>query len=89
MPPLRFVFWITGLAGFALLGGVLAGSSPPLGWLCCALLLHGGLGTLGVTFPALGIWGDAVCRGRPGGRRVALTFDDGPHPETTRRVLEL
>src|SRR5690606_19218783 len=24
-----------------------------------------------------------------GGRRVALTFDDGPHPETTRVVLRL
>ena len=29
-----------------------------------------------------------VSRGPAGSARVALTFDDGPHPVTTRRVLE-
>lgn len=31
----------------------------------------------------------AVCRGPSGGRRVSLTFDDGPDPDATPRVLEL
>jgi len=35
------------------------------------------------------MYGDALARGRAGGRSVALTFDDGPHPVTTRAVLEL
>jgi peptidoglycan/xylan/chitin deacetylase (PgdA/CDA1 family) len=30
----------------------------------------------------------AVRRGRPGSRQVALTFDDGPDPEATPRVLD-
>jgi peptidoglycan-N-acetylglucosamine deacetylase len=31
----------------------------------------------------------AVCRGKPGGMKVALTFDDGPDPAATPEVLEL
>lgn len=89
MPPLRYVFWTTSLVGFALFGCTLFGPQPPFGWLVFAFSVHGTLGTLGVLFPGLGVWADAACRGEPGRRRVALTFDDGPHPETTRRVLAL
>jgi len=35
------------------------------------------------------MYGDALAHGKPGAQRVALTFDDGPHPVTTRAVLEL
>jgi peptidoglycan/xylan/chitin deacetylase (PgdA/CDA1 family) len=28
-------------------------------------------------------------RGRPTGRRIALTFDDGPHPQVTPQVLDV
>jgi peptidoglycan/xylan/chitin deacetylase (PgdA/CDA1 family) len=35
------------------------------------------------------MYGEALARGKAGARRVALTFDDGPHPVTTRAVLEL
>jgi peptidoglycan-N-acetylglucosamine deacetylase len=41
----------------------------------------------GTAIPRLQLWGDAVCS-VPGGRGVALTFDDGPHPEHTPRVLD-
>jgi peptidoglycan/xylan/chitin deacetylase (PgdA/CDA1 family) len=34
------------------------------------------------------MYGRVVSRGPAGSARVALTFDDGPHPVTTRRVLE-
>ncbi len=49
---------------------------------------------LGVTFaapffPRLGYFLPVIARGERDGRRVALTFDDGPHPETTPRLLEL
>jgi peptidoglycan/xylan/chitin deacetylase (PgdA/CDA1 family) len=87
MPPLRLALWTTGLSGYALLGATLAGRGAPLGWLLCALALHAVVATLGVAFPELRVWGDVVCRGKPGRRRIALTFDDGPHPVTTRRVL--
>ena len=31
----------------------------------------------------------AVCRGKPGRMKVALTFDDGPDPKATPQLLEL
>jgi peptidoglycan/xylan/chitin deacetylase (PgdA/CDA1 family) len=48
----------------------------------------GAFATTGVLFPWLEMYGPVVTRGPAGSSRVALTFDDGPHPVTTRRVLE-
>lgn len=45
--------------------------------------------TLGVFFPQSGMYGAALARGKAGSGSVALTFDDGPHPVTTRAVLEI
>jgi peptidoglycan-N-acetylglucosamine deacetylase len=45
--------------------------------------------TLGVLWPHSGMYGAALARGKAGAGKVALTFDDGPHPITTRAVLEL
>jgi peptidoglycan-N-acetylglucosamine deacetylase len=50
--------------------------APPLAYVLYAWGAH--LGTLG-----------CVWRGRRSSRRIALTFDDGPDPEFTPRVLEL
>jgi peptidoglycan/xylan/chitin deacetylase (PgdA/CDA1 family) len=43
--------------------------------------------TIGVLFPGLEMYAPIVSRAPAGRRRVALTFDDGPHPVTTRRIL--
>jgi peptidoglycan-N-acetylglucosamine deacetylase len=43
---------------------------------------------LGVFFLGLRMYTDAVLRGPSGARGVALTFDDGPHPTHTRKVLD-
>jgi peptidoglycan/xylan/chitin deacetylase (PgdA/CDA1 family) len=51
-------------------------------------LAWGALATTGVFCPWLEMYARIVSRGRAGSARVALTFDDGPHPVTTRRVLE-
>ena len=50
--------------------------APPLAYVAYSWGAH--LGTLG-----------CVWRGRRSWRRIALTFDDGPDPEFTPRVLEL
>jgi peptidoglycan/xylan/chitin deacetylase (PgdA/CDA1 family) len=42
----------------------------------------------GVFSLRLRMFTDAVLRGPPGARGVVLTFDDGPDPETTPRVLD-
>ena len=44
---------------------------------------------LGVAIPQLKLFGPFICRGSPARRCVALTFDDGPDPRSTPRLLEL
>src|SRR5262245_42121541 len=41
----------------------------------------------GVLMPRLEMFGDVTWRGDPETGAVAFTFDDGPHPVSTRRVL--
>ncbi|MGI4789310.1 MAG: polysaccharide deacetylase family protein [Janthinobacterium lividum] len=36
-----------------------------------------------------GVYLDKVLRGPPGSRRIALTFDDGPHPNYTLKLLQI
>ncbi|HVR64780.1 MAG TPA: polysaccharide deacetylase family protein [Polyangia bacterium] len=48
-----------------------------------------GVAVHGIFAPRSQLWGRVVWRGdRAGAPRVALTFDDGPHPEATPRVLD-
>ena len=65
---------VRGEPGLAVVGAL------ALGW--------GALATTGVLFPWLEMYARVVSRGPSGSARVALSFDDGPHPVTTRRVLE-
>ncbi|HWE04108.1 MAG TPA: polysaccharide deacetylase family protein [Tepidisphaeraceae bacterium] len=44
---------------------------------------------LGVGFMRLNFFGPAICRGRIGRMKVALTFDDGPDPAATSALLDL
>jgi peptidoglycan/xylan/chitin deacetylase (PgdA/CDA1 family) len=44
---------------------------------------------LGVANPRMGFFLRMVCRGAPGEKQVALTFDDGPDPQTTLPLLDL
>ena len=44
---------------------------------------------LGVAFPQLSLFGPFVCRGSRDGKRVALTFDDGPDERSTPALLDL
>jgi len=78
---------LTSSAGFAALALGVSGRSLPVPWIVGGLGVHAALCTLGVLVPALDVWTNALSRGKVGRRRVALTFDDGPHPRTTRHVL--
>ena len=40
-------------------------------------------------YPTMQVYGKTIHRERAAGRRLALTFDDGPNPEQTPRLLEL
>jgi peptidoglycan/xylan/chitin deacetylase (PgdA/CDA1 family) len=39
--------------------------------------------------PSCPLWGPVITRGRAGSKRVALTFDDGPTPGMTDRMLDV
>lgn len=51
--------------------------------------LAGGLGAMAIFHPRVNLFGPVVWHGPRVHRRVALTFDDGPHPEFTRRISEI
>jgi len=44
--------------------------------------------TYATTAPACRFWGPVLSRGKAGGRRVAVTFDDGPTPGATDAILD-
>jgi peptidoglycan/xylan/chitin deacetylase (PgdA/CDA1 family) len=70
--------------------GVGLSLAGPIRWLVLGLLLTAYLVifVLGVSVLKLNFFIKATCRGNPTARRVALTFDDGPDPLATRRLLE-
>lgn len=76
----------TGIGAVTLYSALLG--EPGLGVIGTLSLGWGALATTGVMLPSLEMYERIVSRVAPGGARVALTFDDGPHPVTTRRVLE-
>jgi peptidoglycan/xylan/chitin deacetylase (PgdA/CDA1 family) len=85
----RFKMATIALAAIVAAIGILA--PDPLKW-----WLWGGFATayfalvgLGATFIGWEFFGPAICRGRPGALRVSLTFDDGPDPVSTPRLLEV
>jgi hypothetical protein len=77
---------MTGLGATALHAAVRGEPGPAV--IGALTLGFGVLVTIGVILPWLEMYGPVVSRGPAGNARIALTFDDGPHPVTTRRVLE-
>jgi peptidoglycan/xylan/chitin deacetylase (PgdA/CDA1 family) len=62
-----------------------------IGALCIAapigVSILGGL-TYATVAPACSFWGSLIARGRSDSNQVALTFDDGPTPGSTDRILD-
>ncbi|MFH1152710.1 MAG: polysaccharide deacetylase family protein [Pseudomonadota bacterium] len=77
----------TGIAAFVLsgLGLFLAGT----GWAMVPLAGFVAVCLAAPFFPAAGFFLPVASRGNPEGRRVALTFDDGPDREMTPKVLDI
>jgi peptidoglycan/xylan/chitin deacetylase (PgdA/CDA1 family) len=48
-----------------------------------------GLAVYAGQYPTAQIYGETIHRERRAGKRIALTYDDGPNPEQTPRLLEL
>src|ERR1051325_8142544 len=82
-----FLAWSTTLGTLALAAAL--GGRLGLGRLGALSAAWYAVATIGVFFPRLEMYGPIVSRGPSGRRVVGLTFDDGPHPVTTRRILAL
>jgi peptidoglycan/xylan/chitin deacetylase (PgdA/CDA1 family) len=87
MPPARVLVYLATLGMLVMSVHALLAGPPPLPWAVLAFasyvtLLFGGLFVL-----RWRVFVDAVVRGPRGARGVALTFDDGPDPKWTPRVL--
>jgi peptidoglycan-N-acetylglucosamine deacetylase len=81
--------WVASIGAVALTVRSILWEAVPLNVAIAALAGYVGLALLGVLAPKLEMYGDVVCSGDRASAGVALTFDDGPHPVTTRRVLEV
>lgn len=89
MPAARIVLYTATIGAIALtVRSILRGPMPM--WIALALLgVYVAIVMSGVLFLRLRMFVDAVCRGPEDARGVALTFDDGPSPEHTPKVLAM
>lgn len=88
LPLARLGLWAYAAAGIALGAGAAVSGPPPLLPVALGFVGYAVVGTLGVFWPERGMYGSTLWHG-PARDEVALTFDDGPSPATTPRVLEL
>jgi peptidoglycan/xylan/chitin deacetylase (PgdA/CDA1 family) len=89
MPPGRVALWVASIGAVALAVRSIVIGVVPLWLALAACAAYLGLTVAGVLVPQLEMFGDVVSRGDPTTRGVALTFDDGPDPISTRRILEI
>lgn len=88
MPPFRFLLYAASLGAVLLAARSMLVEPPPLWVAGAAVSIYIGLILLGVFVLELRMFADAVVRGPRGARGVALTFDDGPDPDWTPKVLD-
>jgi peptidoglycan/xylan/chitin deacetylase (PgdA/CDA1 family) len=89
MPPARIVLYAATSAVLAMTGFAVFVRPPPLLAAGFALAAYSALLLGGVFLLRWRVFVDAIVSGPPRARGVVLTFDDGPHPGTTSRILDL
>jgi peptidoglycan/xylan/chitin deacetylase (PgdA/CDA1 family) len=89
VPPARIALWVMSIGGLALAARALLLGPIPLWVAMIALAAYVVFCLCGALVPRLEMFGDVTWRGTRESGAVALTFDDGPNPVTTRRIMEL
>jgi len=89
VPPARALLWVSTAGAIALAIRSVAFTPVHTAIAVGTLLAYVTLVLCGVVFMRLEMFADVFWRGDEDARGVALTFDDGPSPEHTPRVLEL
>lgn len=84
----RAVLYLATAAGMGLLIRTLVKGPVPLWIALLAFFGYIAIATAGVFLPGLQMFTRALTRGSRKVPRVALTFDDGPHPVHTVRILD-
>jgi len=85
----RAALYLATAGALALAVRALVRGPPPLAVALGALGAYVALVLLGVLFSRFGMFAEVLSRGPKGARGVALTFDDGPDPATTPRILDM
>jgi len=85
----RAILYIASAAGVGLLIRSLLRGPVPLTVALGAFAVYLGVAALGVFKPQLQMYAELIWRGTGGRAEIALTFDDGPEPEHTRRILSI
>lgn len=89
LPIARLLLYVATAGALSLVGRTLIIGPVPMAVAVTAFAAYVVLIGCGVGFLRLGMFVDVVWRGPRGARGVALTFDDGPSPEHTPRILDL
>jgi peptidoglycan/xylan/chitin deacetylase (PgdA/CDA1 family) len=89
VPPARIALWVLSIGGLALAARAVFVGPISLWLSLVAFVGYVGVCVCGALVPRLEMFGDVAWRGDPSSGGVALTFDDGPNPVTTRRILEM
>lgn len=89
MPTGRILLYVSSLAAVGLVVRSIAIGPLPIWLAAITFTAYLAIILCGVFFLRLGMFVDTLSSGPPGARGVALTFDDGPSPTSTPKVLKL
>jgi peptidoglycan/xylan/chitin deacetylase (PgdA/CDA1 family) len=89
MPAGRILLFVASIGAIALVARSIAIGPIPLPLAAVAITAYVAIILCGVFFLRLGMFVDVLSRGPDGARGVALTFDDGPSPTSTPKILDL
>ena len=89
MPPARVLFYAATLAGIGFAARSVMTAPPPLWAAIVAAGFYFAVVLSGVFLLRLRMFADAILRGPKNARGVVLTFDDGPDPVHTRKILDI
>jgi peptidoglycan/xylan/chitin deacetylase (PgdA/CDA1 family) len=88
MPPVRALFYLMTVAALVVSARAVMGEPPSIAFVAIFTTSYLAVLLSGVFVLRLRVFVDAMIHGPKGARGVALTFDDGPDPESTKKTLD-
>src|SRR5258708_1226000 len=88
MPPARALFYLMTTVALVVSARAVLGSPPSVVFVAVFPSAYLAVILCGVFFLRLRVFVDAMLHGPKGARGVALTFDDGPDPQSTKKTLD-